>query len=160
VIRTYVYSALIINVIFAVLEAVLPLRKNGFFTHIKYVMGLVLILVIATPLIDALTNVDGILSEMKAFFRSEETDGEVPETDAILKETASHVASAIADVLCEEYGLKREDIRIDMVLDADDMSQIRITSVTVQTKELPPLLTSAYLSSYFSRLLGCEVSVN
>lgn len=158
--RNYVYSALIVNTVFAVFDAVLPLRKNGFYPYVKYVMGLILVLVIALPLLDTVSCVDEITECFKSFFQKEEWREEPCETDALLRETASRVASAIADILCEEYGVAREDISIDVKLDDGDMSQIRIISVTVRTKELPPLLTSAYLSSYFSQLLGCDVSVN
>ena len=158
----YARTVLLLGVASAFLETALPLRRERTLPYVRFVIGLVTVLMLVAPVADVLRTPEKITDGIRSFFAARENTDEAPSEDAVLREAAAQIAEGIMDWLGAEYDIPREAARVTISLDAEDRENVRITGVTVKFRKdaLPTILETGVLSARLSELVGAPVTIS
>ena len=158
----YCRSVLLLGLLTAFLEGALPLRNDRLLPYVRFVIGLVSVLVLVRPATDILRAPERITDGIRSFFTTTDKADERAAENAVLRAAASRIADGIIDCLAEEYDIPREKVRISVSLDAEDPEKVRITGaeVKIDAGELPMLLETALLSARLTELVGAPVTIS
>ena len=124
--------------------------------YIKYISGLVMLSVIATPLIDALTSP----IELPEFSQSGGIETyEYNIREEIIKRAEQSLSDTVKDDLIRVFRINNDDIAVIVSLDSTDFDNIKIDSVTVTLRSYGAWTDTESIENYISENYDCEAQI-
>lgn len=133
-IKGYVMCALIAAVISGILKN-LSSEMRSFDKYITFVSSLVVIIMLATPFISIVAEVDKSLDE-NSFLPSEEENNKDTEDSELYDKTvtayyAKAVENSVSSILSSKFPLENEDFKVDATLEKDKKGNLAIKEVII-----------------------------
>ena len=157
----YCRSVLLLGLLTAFLEGALPLRHDRLLPYIRFVIGLVTVLILVRPASDLLRTPERLADDIRSFFTVSEEKNETAAEEAVLREAASQIADGILDFLSENYEIPRDKIDVSVSLDTENPEKVRITGaeVRIDADALPTIFDTSLLSVRLTELIGAPVAI-
>ena len=133
-IKGYVMCALMAAVISGILKN-LSSEMRSFDKYITFVSSLVVIIMLATPFISIVAEVDKSLDE-NSFLPSEEENNKDTEDSELYDKTvtayyAKAVENSVSSILSSEFLLENEDFKVKATLEKDKKGNLAIKEVII-----------------------------
>ncbi len=123
--KDYFFSALCALIIIGCCES---LVTQKFRPYIKYISGLFVLITVAMPLFNSLSQLtDNVSGGELDFFETTQ-----PSYTLYANEYAKSLERAVSDFICERTQLSLEDFDISVKIDSSDISSIKTELITVK----------------------------
>lgn len=126
VLKEYVIISLAASVIMTALGSTV---SDPFKSSIKFISGLIMILILAVPLISAVNEFAGELSGIGKPPEIEESKENSDITAGIVREFKSRLENSAAQTAADLYGIERENVSADAVVNDSDITNIVIEKI-------------------------------
>ena len=124
--------------------------------YIKYISGLVMLCVIASPLFELLGEGTLRLPDIDAF---ETYTYEFDIRESIIERTESSLSVTLADDIADAFMIDRGDIDASVMLDAGSYDDVKIASVTVTLRGRAVWTDAFALTEYIKNTYNCEAGI-
>lgn len=128
---TYI-KGLILTVITCnlVLLLVPELNGDGIKKYVKYLCGLIVLLVLLTPLMNGCENADKMAENIKAFFsvKDDAEENAYSTREAVIAGTVRETAYAVMTCIAGEYHMDTDDISVS-VITSEEGDSVEITEL-------------------------------
>ena len=147
----YIRGVIVIGTVSSVLLMVLP--EGGSTKYVKYVSQLAVLFVLLGPIsgiFDFVTDIRMQLPEAETGISSVE--------QSVITVSAENISRYIAESCAEKFSLDVENIKVRLVLDESDISNVKIEEIQIFTSEKNSE-EKERIRKYFEELLSAEVFV-
>ena len=127
--KEYVITALAASVLTSVIGSLASDSMKG---HIKFITGLIMIVILAVPLLAAVNDFVGALSEEYGPLQTEGNIEGYEMTDGIVKEFKYKLEASAAETAAKLYGTDIENVSAQAFIDDSDVTNISIEKLKVK----------------------------
>lgn len=149
---SYIYSLAVAAAAAGIVTALAP-EGGQLKKYVKYIAALCVLIMLLLPARGAITGLSNTFGE--AFDSLDIGAGTEETTDAesaVITQTADNIEAALASLLADKLGCGEQDVEVEIILDAGDISAVEITEVYVA---VPEKYAAAGLELWISEQSGC-----
>ncbi len=153
--KAYLTSIMAVSIVSALVSLLVP-DGNASKKYLKFVMGIISLLVVVEPLCGLSLSL-----ERANLTLPEQATEEISENyvELILKNTETLLEESIKNELFEKYGLSEKYAEVDVLLDSSDISDIKIAQIIITLKSYGVWHDAVAIEKYFADKYGCEVKI-
>lgn len=156
--NAYINSILIVAVIGGVVSSLVS--SNKLRRHINYIIGLISTLILLSPIVSFITNLDSIKETVNNFISNTISNQALNNTNSIIINTGvEKVCEGVKTLVIDKYNFDEKDICIDIITDTTDISSIRITRICITLKNKATWSDAESIEKYVENYVGCDVLV-
>ena len=153
ILKDYVITALAASVLTSVLGSLASDSMKG---HIKFITGLIMIVILVVPLLAAINEFVSALSDTYEPLHAEENTGGYEMTDGIVKEFKYKLEASAAETAANLYGIDSEEVSAEAYIDDSDITNISIEKIKIKVKGA---VLNERVKAELENLYHCDVEI-
>ncbi|MGM9645983.1 MAG: stage III sporulation protein AF [Eubacteriales bacterium] len=157
----YVNTLLTVSVICGIINSFLPSSEKSLKKYAGYLMGLVMAVVILSPLSSFVGGIGSVKENIKNFTDNlmieEKTDNA---NKIIVNATEKSICDKIKNMLISKYNFEDTDVYVSLETEESNEKIITIKKVVVTLTNKASWSDADRIKSYLENMIGCDVSVS
>ena len=155
----YINTILTVSIVGGIINSIAP-GKLIIKKYVGYIVSLVCILCLISPLINILVNTNNIKEGIKNFTSSIFLKEELQNSNSLIINTGTdYICDGIKQVIIDKYGFDEKDIDIELVLDKTNTEALKIQCVNVFLTGKASWSDANRIEDYLNDLIGTEIEV-
>lgn len=151
--KSYLTSITAVSIVSALVSMLVPDGKASK-KYLKFVIGIISLLAVVEPLCGLSLMIEKSEITIPEAATEDLSEGYV---DSILKKTEALIEESIKSDIFEKFGLSEEYAELEVTLDSSDVSDIKISEITVTLKSYGVWRDAVTIEKYIAEKYGCEV---
>lgn len=159
--NAYLNTLLTVSVISGIVNSFLPSSKKSLKKYVGYLMGLVLAVVILSPLASFVSEISTIKENIKNFTDSlmiEESVGKA--NKVIINATEKSICDKIKNMLISKYHFEDTDVYVSLETEENDTETTTVKRIVVTLTNKASWSDADRIKKYLENITGCEVFVS
>ena len=156
----YFISILTISVIGGIITTLLPEKSSGLKKYLSYIIGLISIITLLSPLTKVIDDVSSFKNNIDNFYNETISQEAIDKTNSlIITSGIEKVEDGIKAILIEKYKLNESEINVTASVNKDDISAVKITQLTITLRGKATWEDSNKIKEYLESMVGCEIKI-
>ena len=156
--NAYINSILIVAVIGGVISSLVSSNKLS--KHINYIVGLVSTLILLSPIVSFISNMENIKNTINNFISDTISGEALNNTNSLIVNTGvEKIAEGVKTLVIDKYNFEENDVYVNVITDTTDISSIRITRISITLKNKATWSDAESIEKYVENYVGCDVLV-
>ena len=156
--NAYINSILIVAVIGGVISSLVSSNKLS--KHINYIVGLVSTLILLSPIVSFISNMENIKNTINNFISDTISGEALNNTNSLIVNTGvEKIAEGVKTLVIDKYNFDENDVYVNVITDTTDISSIRITRISITLKNKATWSDAENIEKYVENYVGCDVLV-
>lgn len=148
--------------IFSVISGIISsLIINGAIKkYVNYLIGLIMVLVVMSPVFSVLSSINKIEEYMRDFSHSIKTEELINNSNTLIVNTSEErVCNGIKEMVISKFGFEETDVYISLDLDKAEINAIKIRAVNVVLTNKASWSDTDRVMEYLDKTIGCKINV-
>ncbi|MBQ8738025.1 MAG: stage III sporulation protein AF [Clostridia bacterium] len=148
--------------IFSVISGIISsLIINGAIKkYVNYLIGLIMVLVVMSPVFSVLSSINKIEEYMRDFSHSIKTEELINSSNTLIVNTSEErVCNGIKEMVISKFGFEETDVYISLDLDKAEINAIKIRAVNVVLTNKASWSDTDRVKEYLDKTIGCKINV-
>lgn len=156
--NAYINSILIIAVVGGVASSLVS--SNKLKKHINYIIGLVSTLILLSPIVTFISNIENVKDTINNFISDTISGETLNNTNSLIVNTGvEKISEGVKTLVVDKYNFEETDVYVNVIADTTDISSIRITSICITLKNKATWSDAESIEKYVENYVGCDVYV-
>ncbi len=157
--NTYINTILTVSVVGGIINSIVP-TKSKLKKYISYIVGLVCVLCLISPLSSLIINTAGLKQSINDFTHNIFIKEDIEHTNSLIINTGTeHVCSGIKEIIIDKYGFDENEVIVELVLDKTNINAIKINCVNVTLTGKASWSDAKTIEKYLNDLIGTKIEV-
>ena len=158
---TYVNTLLTLSVTCEIVNSFLPSYQKSLKKYVGYLMGLVMAVVILSPLSSLVGGIGTIKENIKNFTDSLMIEEKAENANKIIiNATEKSICDKIKNMLISKYHFEDTDVYVSLETEENDTEAITVTRIVVTLTNKASWSDADRVKEYLENMTGCEVFVS
>lgn len=156
--NAFLKSILILAVISGIINSLVS--QASIKKYINYLIGLIMALIILTPLFNILSTFGKVTEYIDDFYHSIRTEEILEGSNSIIVNTSEEkVCSGIKDMIISKFGFDKTDVYVSLECNTSNISSIKITAVNIILTNKASWSDTSAVKAYLDKTIGCKINV-
>lgn len=157
--NSYINTILSVSVVGGIINSIAPTKSN-FKKYISYIVGLVCVLCLISPLSTFILNTQGLKESINNFTNNIFIRDEIENANSLIVNTSKdHICNGIKQTLLDKYGFDENEILVELDIDTSNIEAIKIDCVNITLTGKASWSDAKRIEEYLNNLIGTEIEV-
>lgn len=158
--KNYILTIITISIISGIVSSLLSSSKNGLKKHINLITGLILVLIVVTPITTIAKNSAILTEKIESIVGSLNIENSVNESNKIIiSQGTDNICEGIENAIATRFNLSNDYITVALTVNDENIEAIMLEGITVTLTGKATWTDSDAIKEYTEDLVGCSVRV-
>ena len=154
----YIITLLVISFVGGIINSILP--NGGLKKYVKYIISLVCVISLVSPLSSIVLNASSIKDGVTSFVDKIIINDKVEISNSlILNTSAEKISEGIKDTIINKYNFEEKEVFVDVIFNKKNNAAITIDKIEVSLTGKASWSDCERIEEYLKSLTGCNISV-
>lgn len=157
--NTFLKSIITLSVISGIATSLLG-TSNTIKKYVTYLISLIMIFIIISPVFNILSSFDKIEEYIYNFNHSIKTEEIINSSnELIINNSEQKVCNGIKELIITKFGFESNDVYVSLECDKTNISSIKINSINVILTNKASWADTDNVKEYLDKTVGCYINV-
>ena len=158
--NTYISTIITVSVISGIISSVISSINDGIKKQINYIIGLICVIVLLSPIISIVNNATEFKNSISNFFESITTEEKINDSNEIIVNTGiEKICQGVKESIVQRFGFDEKEVIVDAELNDTNINSISISKINVVLTGKASWSDVDTVKKYLEDLIGCDASV-
>lgn len=154
----YIITLLVISFVGGIINSILP--DGGLKKYVKYIISLVCVISLVSPLTSIVLNAASIKDGVTSFIDEIIIKDKIEISNSLILDTsAEKINEGIKETIIEKYGFDEKEVFVNVVFNHKNNASITIDKIEVSLTGKSSWSDCERIKEYLKDLTGCNISV-
>lgn len=154
----YFITLLVVSFVGGIINSILP--SGGLKKYVKYIISLVCVITLVSPLTSIVLNATSIKDGIINFVDNTIIKDKIEISNSlILNTSAEKIGDGIKDTIIDKYGFEEKEVIVDVLFNDENKSSITIEKIEIYLTGKASWSDCTKIEEYLKSLTGCNISV-
>lgn len=157
--NTYFNTILTVSLVGGIISSFVP-ERSGLKKYIGYIISLVIILCLVSPLTSILTSTIQFKESINNFLDKISVSEDIEKSNSlIINSSKEKISNGIKEVIIQKYKFDESEVIVDLILDTEEIDSIRVERVLVTLTGKSSWSDVGAVKEYLNNIIGTETEV-
>ncbi len=155
----YISAILVSSVVGGIINSLVP-EKNGIKKYVKFIVGLVCIVSLISPITKIAFNANNIKEGVQNFVDNIIVKDKIEISNSLIVNTsAEKICEGVKEAIIDKYNFDEKEVFVDISLDTENINAIKVNAINVTLSGKSSWSDCEKIEEYLEGIVGCDITV-